>query len=230
MTISKHIVAMTDPDSPASEAYRALRTNLMMRQFDKEIRVINVISAGANEGKSTTILNLAAVFSQMGKIVLVIDLDLRLPSIHKKLNIRNQKGITDVLTQRATFKESVVHYAENMDILTAGTKIPFASEFIQSASLKMFIEQARNVYDMILIDCPPVGMVTDGIIASKIADGTILAIAHNQDEKKELLRVKDQLEQTDTNILGIVMTKMPQTKKYYYSYRYGSSDAKGKKK
>lgn len=229
MMISEHLITMTDSDNPASEAYRTLRTNLMMREFDKEMQVINVISAAASEGKSTTVLNLAVVYAQLNKKVLVIDLDLRLPSIHKKLKIRNRSGITDVLTQHVVFDEAVIHYADNLDVLTSGTKIPFASEFIQSASLKTFIAKMREKYDVILLDCPPINLVTDGIIVSSVADGTLLVIAHNQDERKDLLRAKDLLDQMNTNIVGIVMTRMPVSKKYYdYSYRY--SDRKPEKK
>ncbi len=221
MMISEHLITMIDSDSPAAEAYRTLRTNLLMREFDKEMKVINVISASAAEGKSTTVLNLAVVYAQLNKKVLVIDLDLRVPSVHKKLKIRNRMGITDVLTQHVHFEEAVIHYADNMDVLTSGTRIPFASEFIQSASLKSFIEKMTEKYDVILLDCPPVGLVTDGIIISDVADGTLLVIAHNQDERKDLLRVKDLLEQMNTRVIGIVMTRMPVSKKYYdYSYRY----------
>ena len=224
MSKNNPILTIADPDSPIAEAYRALRTNLMMRQFDKEIRVINVISTTSNEGKSTTVLNLAAVFAQMKKNVLVIDLDLRRPSLSKKLGITKSIGITDVMTRQASFKDAVVQYADKLHVMTAGTKIPFAAEFIQSSSLKTFIAEARKVYDVVLLDCPPVGIVTDGMIASKLADGTILVIAHNENEKKDLMRIREQLEQMEVNMLGIVMTKMPQSKKEYYSYRYYDSE------
>ena len=91
-----NLITMLEPDSPAAEAFRTLRTNLTLRDFDKKLKVINVISTNAQESKSTTVLNLAYVYSQLGKKVLVIDLDLRLPSIHKKLNLRNKNGLSDI--------------------------------------------------------------------------------------------------------------------------------------
>ena len=228
--INRDIITLIDPEDPASEAYRSLRTNILMRQFDKDMQVINVISTSASEGKSTTILNLGVVFSQLGKKTLVIDLDLRLPTVHKKMKVKNKVGVTDVVTRNARFSDSLIQYAENLDLMTSGTKIPYAAEFLQSEILQEFISGLREMYDVILLDCPPVGLVTDGIIVSNYCDGTILVIASGQDERKELLRVKEQLEQTKTNIIGIVMTKMPVSKKYYnYSYRYAESSKKGRK-
>ena len=228
--INRDIITLIDPEDPASEAYRSLRTNILMRQFDKDMQVINVISTSASEGKSTTILNLGVVFSQLGKKTLVIDLDLRLPTVHKKMKVKNKMGVTDVVTRNARFSDSLIQYAENLDLITSGTKIPYAAEFLQSEILQEFISGLREIYDVILIDCPPVGLVTDGIIVSNYCDGTLLVIASGQDERKELLRVKEQLEQTKTNIIGIVMTKMPVSKKYYnYSYRYSESNKKARK-
>ena len=228
--INRDIITLIDPEDPASEAYRSLRTNILMRQFDKDMQVINVISTSASEGKSTTILNLGVVFSQLGKKTLVIDLDLRLPTVHKKMKVKNKVGVTDVVTRNARFSDSLIQYAENLDLITSGTKIPYAAEFLQSEILQEFISGLREIYDVILIDCPPVGLVTDGIIVSNYCDGTLLVIASGQDERKELLRVKEQLEQTKTNIIGIVMTKMTVSKKYYnYSYRYSESNKKARK-
>ena len=201
--INKDLITLIDSEDPASESYRALRTNILMRQFEKPMQVINVISTSAQEGKSTTILNLAVVFAQLGKKVLVIDLDLRLPSIHKKLKIKNQKGVT------VLFGDVVISYAQNLDVLTSGTKIPYAAEFVQSQTLQDFINSLRKHYDIILLDCPPVGLVTDGVIISNYCDGTLLVIASGHNDKKDLLRTKDLLDQMKTNVIGIVMSMMP---------------------
>ena len=226
-----NLITMLEPDSPAAEAFRTLRTNLTLRDFDKKLKVINVISTNAQESKSTTVLNLAYVYSQLGKKVLVIDLDLRLPSIHKKLNLRNKNGLSDILSGQVSITEAMVHVTENMDVILAGTKIPFAAEFIQSRMLKEFINGLKEKYSLILLDCPPVGLVTDGVIASNLADGTILCLASGKSDVKDLEKTKDLLEQMNVNILGIVMTRMPMTKKYYdYSYGGSNTKKKGKKK
>ena len=228
--INKDLITLIDSEDPASESYRALRTNILMRQFEKPMQVINVISTNAQEGKSTTVLNLAVVFAQLGKKVLVIDTDLRLPTVHKKLKIKNQKGLTDVLNKNVMFGDVVIQYAKNMDVLTSGTKIPYAAEFVQSQTLQDFINSLRKHYDIILLDCPPVGLVTDGVVISNYCDGTLLVVASGYEEKKDLLRTKDLLEQMNTHVIGIVMTKMPITKKYYnYAYRYSDTGKKRKR-
>ena len=222
MANDNEMITVNEPDSAAAEAFRTLRTNITMRDFDKKIRMINLISANAQESKSTTALNLAYVYSQLGKKVLVIDMDLRLPSIHKKIGVRNKQGLTDVVSGQKEFADCLEHYAPNMDVLLSGTKIPFASEFVQSSALHGFLNDIRDKYDLILIDCPPINLVTDGLIASSYCDGTLLCVASNMDEKKDLEKAKELLEQMNINVLGVVMTRMPLVKKYsHYNYSYG---------
>ena len=211
LRVGEELITILDPESSASEAYRILRTNILMRNFDRDMKVINIISTTAQEGKTTCVLNLAMVYAQLQKKALVIDLDLRMPTIHKKLKLKNKKGISDIIGHQAEFEEVVLQPYENVDVITAGTKIPFASEFIQSNALKEFIEERKKEYDLILLDCPPVGLV-----------------ASNRNDRKELLRVKDQLEQTQVNVIGIVMTMMPVQRKYYNSYGYRYSDTQKK--
>ncbi|MEG0170022.1 CpsD/CapB family tyrosine-protein kinase [Anaerorhabdus sp.] len=227
------IISLYDSNNPATEAYRTLRTNIMFKTFDKPIQVVNITSADQSEGKSTTALNLAVVYSQLNKRVLVLDLDLRLPSIHKKLKIRNTIGITDFLNNRVTFDDAIKHVLKNVDVMTAGTKIIYHSEFIQSAVLQQFIEKMRSEYDFIIIDCPPVGLVTDAVIVSRYTDGTILVCESNKNEKKNLQRMKYQFDEVGSNVLGIVITKADFGKKYYSHYGYGygyKKDKKGKKR
>ncbi len=236
---SDNLVTLTQPDSVASEAFRILRTNISLKDFDNKLKVINVISSTAQESKSTTVLNLGYVFSQLGKRVLIMDLDLRLPSLHKKLKMKNKNGITDVIAKTVDFNEAVIHYTKNMDIILSGTRNPYASELIQSKAFSNVLEALRNAYDIIIIDCPPVGLVTDGVIASTLCDGTIMCVASGMNDKKDLERTKDLINQFNVNVLGIVMTRVPAGKKYYskYGYKkygygygyYGESDKKKKK-
>ena len=234
---SDNLVTMLRPDSVAAEAFRILRTNLSLRDFDKKLQVINVISAFQQEAKSTLVLNLGYVYSQLNKRVLILDLDLRLPSIHKKLKLRNQLGVTDILSGKCELNDALVHYTYNYDVLLSGSKTVYASELIQSRAFKAFLELLKDRYDIILIDCPPINMVTDGMITSTLTDGTIMCIASNHDDKSDLLKAKDTIKQFDINMLGIVMTRMPAAKKYYsseyggYGYGYGyGSNHNGKKK
>ena len=237
---SDNLITLIDPENVTSEAFRILRTNISLKDFDSKLKVINVISTTAQESKSTTILNLGYVFSQLGKKVLVMDLDLRLPSIHKKLRLKNKNGITDVIARTIDFNEAVIHYTQKMDVILSGTKNPYASELIQSKSFSNILNELKNRYDMILIDCPPVGLVTDGVITSTLCDGTIMCIASGKNDKRDLEKTRDLIKQFNVNILGIVMTRMPVAKKYYskygynkYGYGYGtygsSSDNKKKR-
>lgn len=228
---SEEFVTILQPDSAAAEAFRTLRTNLSLKDFDTELKVINVISATAKESKSTTVLNLAYVYSQLGKRVLVVDMDLRLPSIHKKIKMKNEVGVTDIVARKVRFEDAVIHYTNNMSIILAGTRTPYASEFIQSAAFKNFIMACRQQYDIVILDCPPINLVTDGMIVSTYTDGTVMVVASNKVEKKELEHAKEQLEQFKVNVLGIVMTRMPVQKKYYSDYNYGyTKNTKTKKK
>ena len=225
---AENLITINEPDSAAAEAYRILRTNISLKDFDQKLKIINIISTNAQESKSTTALNLAYVYSQLGKKTLVMDLDLRVPSLHKKLRIKNKYGISDVVSKNVNFSEAVIHYAPKMDILLSGTKNPFASEFIQSKSFKSLLEALRQAYDLVIIDCPPVGLVTDGVIASTLCDGTVMCVASGQNDKRDLERTRDLLKQFDVNILGIVMTRVPVSKRYYGHYgRYGHYNGYG---
>lgn len=234
LTPSYELVTMREPDSSAAEAFRILRTNISLRDFDKKIKVINVISPIQGESKTTIALNLAFVYSQLGLKVLAIDMDLRLPTMHKKLQIRNKAGLTDVIGGRTSFEDAVIHYTDNMDVLLSGSRILFGSEFVESQKLRDFVEEKRNEYDMIIIDCPPVNIVADGTIISAFCDGTLLCVASERNDRKDLLAAKDSLELADINILGIVMTRVDVSKKKYsykygYYHRYGDNYAKRKK-
>ena len=209
------LVTMKDQNSVESEAFRMLATNLLMRDFDEQIKIINVISANSGEGKSTVSLNLANVFSQMKKKVLLIDLDLKLPSIHKKLGVQNKVGITDVMAGRANLSDALIKINQNFLVLLSGSTIPFSSEFVQSKKLQNFLSKSKEIVDIIIIDTPPINIVADSMIVSKHCDGTLLCVSCNRNEKKELIRLKDRLENMKINILGIVITKMPSNIKRY---------------
>lgn len=221
---------LSEYDSLAAESIRALRTNLILRDFEKKIKIINITSVTPSEGKTTVLVNLAAAFTQLNKKVLLIDCDLRLPDVHKKLGLRNKYGIVDVVSNFKSFDETVYHYMDNFDVLTTGTDIPFASEFIQSAALRRFIESCRLKYDYIFIDCSPIAYISDAHVISKFSDGTLMIVAVDSDNRQDLKEVNEQLHELDINILGLVMTKIP-LDKYPYSYasRYKYNYYRGEK-
>ncbi|WHH57520.1 CpsD/CapB family tyrosine-protein kinase [Petroclostridium sp. X23] len=229
------LITHNNPKSPISEAYRVLRTNIQFSGVDKPLKIMVVTSAGPGEGKSTTIANLAITFAQSGSKVLLIDGDLRKPKVHKTFNTHNQTGLTNVLAQHADYKQYVKQCdIDNLDILTSGPIPPNPSELLSSNSMKKLLERFREDYEIVLIDAPPVGTVTDAAILSTIVDGTILVAASGQVEIEAAQRAKQLLEKVNANIIGVVLNKLSKNEQgnyyYYYYYYYGEDDGNDKKK
>jgi capsular exopolysaccharide synthesis family protein len=217
------LITSVNPNGNVAESYRTLRTNLMYRNFVKELKLINIVSTSPSEAKTSTIANLANVYSQLGKSVLLVDLDLRKPSLHHKLGIRNKLGVNDYLNGVATLKQIIKKYDDNLYVITSGTKALYNNELIQSAQLKNFLINVKESFDLVFIDCPPIRFISDGIILSNICDGTLLVVEYNAIDKKEVKKSFEQLKDIDANVIGTIMTKVNfDSKKYsYYNYGYG---------
>lgn len=221
------LITYNNPKSPISEAYRVLRTNIQYASVDDPVKVIVVTSSGPGEGKSTTAANLAVTFSQMGSKVLLIDADLRKPRIHKIFGLQNQKGLTNFLAARDDYKNYIRNILlSDLNIITAGAIPPNPSELLSSKAMKQFVAQVRNDYDIVLIDAPPVGTVTDAAVISAIVDGTIIVAASGNVEEDSLVRTKELLSKVNANIIGVVLNKLDKNSKgnyyyYYYYYYYG---------
>ncbi|MDD4496094.1 MAG: CpsD/CapB family tyrosine-protein kinase [Eubacteriales bacterium] len=233
MYYENSLITLDDPKSPVSEAYRVLRTNIQFMSVDKPIKSIVVSSATPEEGKSSTLANLAVIMAQAGSRTLIIDGDLRKPMVHKLFNLDNRKGLTNVLALHEDYQD-YLHKGphSNLDILTCGAIPPNPSELLASAAMKEFLSVVGSQYDYILIDAPPIGAVTDAAILSTIVDGVILVAASGQVRGEFLQRAKEQLEQVNANILGVVLNKVTDkigsSYGYYYYYRYGQKQ-KGRK-
>lgn len=222
-------ITHTNPKSPISEAYRVLRTNIQYSSFDTPLKAIIVTSAGPGEGKTTTIINLAITFAQMGSRVLLIDADLRRPKVHKVLGIDNRTGITNFLAIHDNYQKYINKCpVENLDILTSGAIPPNPSELLNSNAMKQFIQKTKEDYDIIFIDSPPIGTVTDAAILSTIVDGTILVAASGVVERDALVRAKELLSKVKANIIGVVLNKLDKNAQgnyyYYYYYYYGENN------
>lgn len=229
---SKSLITYNDPKSPISEAYRVLRTNIQYSSIDDPLKVIVVTSSGPGEGKSTTVANLAITFSQMGSRVLLIDADLRKPKIHKVFGLQNQRGLTNFLASREDYKNYVRNIlVSGLNVITCGVIPPNPSELLASNAMKQFIAQVRDDYDIILIDAPPVGTVTDAAIISAIVDGTILVAASGSVEEEPLIRSKELLTKVNANIIGVVLNKLDKNShgnNYYYNNYYYEEEHSGK--
>lgn len=219
------------PKSHVSEAYRTLRTNIQFSTFDNEIKSILITSAGPSEGKSTTAGNLAFAMAQTGKKVILLDCDLRKPSIHKKFSISNKSGLSDYLIGEVNFEDVVVKYCDNLHVIPCGTIPPNPVEMISSNKLKNFIQECKELYDCVILDTPPVVAVTDAQIISAEVDGVLLVAAAEQTDKSAMLKAKELLEDAKANIIGSVLTKVKIKSSYGYGkeYYYSEEDRRNKK-
>ncbi|MGV3117915.1 CpsD/CapB family tyrosine-protein kinase [Clostridium baratii] len=213
------LILEKQPKSIEAESYRILRTNIMYSSFDKEIKRILVTSAEPGEGKSITSGNLALAFAHDEKKVILIDCDLRRPSLHKKFRISNNKGISDAIIDRRKLNDCIQKRTEYLDILTAGKIPPNPSEMLGSKAMSSLLDELSNIYDVIILDSPPVLAVTDAQILSTKVDGTILVVRGEKTKKDSVIAAKGVLNKVNANILGTVLNGGGKNKdNYYYHY------------
>ena len=217
----KAIISYNDPKSVISEQYRAIRTNIEYSNVDQNTKTILVTSSDKNEGKTTTVSNLAVSFANLNKKVLIVDCDLRNPSIHKMFKINNIYGLTDILAKdRAVDKCIQETELENLYVLTAGAIPPNPAEILSSEKMKNLIEDLKNIYDYIFIDTPPIGLVTDAGVLSSFIDGVVLVVKSESVEKKYLEETKKKLDAVDARILGAILNSYKSEQKDYNYYSY----------
>ena len=223
----KGFVVEQKPKSIVSEAYRILRTNIQYSSFDKQIKTIVVTSAEAAEGKSTVSGNLALCFAQNEKKVIIVDCDLRKPSVHKNFQISNLIGLSEVLIGKEQLEEAIQRRNENLDMLPSGKIPPNPSEMLSSSAMTNIIEALREKYDVVILDSAPLRAVTDAQILSTKADGTILVIRAQRTNKESVIEAKNLLIKVGANIIGTVLHAVENTRGKYYYY-YGSNDSSEK--
>ncbi len=219
--ISKELISHSNPKSPISEAYRVLRTNIQYSSIDKPIKTILVTSSGPSEGKTTTIANMAITFAQSGSKVLLIDADLRKPRVHKIFGIFNRNGLSNLLATHGKISDFVCSTdIPNLSILSCGTIPPNPSELLASNSMKTFISDMRESFDMVLIDAPPVGAVTDAAILATVVDGTVIVASSGIVATYALERAKELLDKVNARIIGVVLNRMKKSLDQNYGYYY----------
>lgn len=219
-TNKRSLITMLSPKSPVSEQYRTVRTNIQFSAVDKELRSILVTSSGPGEGKSTTVSNLAVVFASQGKKVLLVDADLRKPTVHYTFDVSNMNGLTNVLTKSSSIENAVSQTNEpNLYVLASGPIPPNPAELLGSKAMEEFIHDAYKVYDVILFDTPPILAVADAQILSNHVDGTILVVYSGETEMEAAAKAKELLQAAKAKLLGAVLNhKKLQDSQYYYYY------------
>jgi len=217
------LITFKEPNSPMSESYRTLRTNIQFSSFDKKIKTILVTSSGPGEGKTTTSSNLAMVMAQGGNKTLLIDCDQRKPQVHKVFGLSNEKGLSNILVNENEIDINTgVHKTDqpNLHILSSGTRPPNPAELLGSDKMKNFIEELKKTYDFIILDTPPIVLVTDAQILAQYVDGCLLVISSGEAERDSVIKAKSLLEKVNAKILGTVLNKVDSKKKGYYHYQY----------
>ncbi|KYD19064.1 Tyrosine-protein kinase EpsD [Parageobacillus caldoxylosilyticus] len=219
--LERSLITIEDPKSPISEQYRTIRTNVQFSFVDAPMRSLMVTSTGAGEGKSTTTANLAVVFAQQGKKVLLIDADLRKPTVHYTFRLNNYTGLTNVLTNSAPLLPSCQETrVENLYVLTSGPIPPNPAELLSSKAMEQCIQQLYNEFDLLIFDTPPVLAVTDAQILAHQCDGTVLVIESGGTEIEAAVKAKELLEAANAKLLGVVLNKRKYRQGQYYYYQY----------
>ncbi len=221
----RNVGALSSPKSQFTEAFRALRTSLLLSTAGSLPRVILLTSATPSEGKTTICTNLACVLAQNHNVrVLMIDGDLRRPTVHHRLGLNGKIGLTSVLTGTATLEQAVQTLTEvpNLDILVSGPVPPFPTEMLGSQTMKDLLQQCRGIYTHIVIDSPPLLSVTDGVILARDADAVVLIVRHGRSGRQTVRRARDLLIRAGAPVTGVAINAVDLSSPEYYGY-YGYS-------
>ncbi len=228
------LVAATQPRSPISEAYRILRTNLQFSSLDKPLKTLLVTSANPTEGKSTTAANLAVVMAQAGLSVIVVDSDLRRPTLHKVFGLSNSCGLTTALLQESRALDGCLQQTnvEHLRVLTSGPLPPNPSELLGSQRMRHLIEQLKKEADAIVFDSPPALAVTDAAVLSNEVDGVLLVVDAGQTRREFAQHARETLVGVGATVLGVALNKLSERAagSYYYYYYYASDGDQEKRR
>jgi capsular exopolysaccharide synthesis family protein len=217
------LITLSRPQSQMSESYRALRTSLLLTSLGAPPKTILITSALPQEGKTTTSINTATVLAQKGTRVLLIDADLRRPSIHKTLGMGPRAGLSNVLTGGTTLQQATVRSTvlPNLFILPAGTPPPNPAELLASAQMFDLLAELREQYDHIVVDTPPTLSVTDAVVLATRVDAVVLVIRSGQTTKPALRRARDILAQVNARVAGVLLNAVNlDSPDYHYYYEY----------
>lgn len=211
-------ILCTDSAFAVKEAYNAIRTNLLFTQQGEKCPIFVVTSPTANNGKTINSINLAVSFAQMGKRTLLIDSDMRNPTIHRMFSIPVKNGLSEILaglTDNISVSKTDI---ENLSVLTAGKIPPNPAELLSSSRMDKLLDFVKDHYDCVFVDTPPINLVTDSTVFAQKVTGYILVIKTDTTNTHDVKTTVNNLQQIDANILGFVLNDVNSEKKKYYSY------------
>lgn len=216
------LITLTRPSSVIAEQFRTIRTNIQFSMVDQDLKTIVVTSAGPGAGKSTISANLAVMFASQGKKVLLVDADMRKPTVHKTFRLPNHDGLTTLLTEKGVQISDIAHRAsiEGLFIITSGVIPPNPSELLASKRMDRLMNELEQIFDLIIFDMPPVIAVTDAQVMASKVDGAIFVIPKGLTNKDMVLKSKDLLEKVHANVIGAIFNRVEISNDNYYYY-YG---------
>lgn len=215
------LVTLTRPSSVIAEQFRTIRTNIQFSMVDKNLKTLVITSAGPGAGKSTISANLAVTFAMQGKKVLIVDADMRKPTVHKTFRLPNRDGLTTLLTERDVEIKDIAHRldTEGLFAITSGVIPPNPSELLASNRMNQLMAEFEELFDLIIFDMPPVIAVTDAQVMSSKTDGTIFVVNKDGADKEMVTKSKELLEKVKANVIGVVLNRVElKGDNYYYYY------------
>lgn len=216
------LIAKEAPNSYVTESLQKLIVNLEYANIDQKYKVIQFTSSMQAEGKTTLISNVAYLLAQRGKKVLMVDLDLRRPKINRIFSVINKLGLTDYLLGKIEKKDLIQHSEDKVDFIISGEKTTSVVQVLQSQKLQDLFNELKQEYDYILLDTPPVIVVSDALLVNKVADGIIFVVAHGLGRKSMVKEAISSLTRNNVPIIGIAMTqdRVNKGNRYGYTYKY----------
>jgi capsular exopolysaccharide synthesis family protein len=203
------LITLTDPRSPVSEAYRTLRTNLSFSSLDKPIRSLVVTSPAPDEGKSTTVANLAVTMAQGGRRTILVDCDLRRPALHQLFDCNSEPGLTNMLLEEDGKSALQQTQVEGLMLLASGSLPPNPADMLGSQKMDKVIASLAESADIVLFDAPPVIAVTDAAVLGAKVDGVLLVISAGKTRREHAEKAKEMLERANVRIVGAALTNAP---------------------
>ncbi|SEL20573.1 capsular exopolysaccharide family [Carnobacterium iners] len=216
------LITLTRPSSVIAEQFRTIRTNIQFSMVDNELRTLVVTSAAPGAGKSTVSANLAVTMAMQGKRVLLVDADMRKPTVHKTFELPNQNGLTTLLTEKNIEIKEIAHRmpTEGLYVITSGAIPPNPSELLASNRMTALIKELEEVFDLIIFDTPPVIAVTDAQVMAARVDGTLFVIDKGVANKEMVKKSKELLDIVKANVIGVIFNRVELSSDNYYHY-YG---------